>query len=452
MAGDAVLFLYVGSVGAIFLLNAFQWSFSRDWIYGLFTLQTFIWFAYSLLQRLFLSNETLTTADYMTIHSAVHSLAQLAYLELVYRLFNVENRHPGLRRWFRWSQLIALIYPLTDVAFLLYTNKAWQTTSVSFVISTLYWMLLVGNCLLGIWVAARRRNAVGWFFMAGSFLLLLHETNSLGNYIGPFYPTPTTESGINLAKQILGGGLIIELMCFSLALVLRQRQIAVAQAVEQTQLEAKLVQERLEAELVQERLEKEKTDVQLRAMQAQVNPHFLFNSLNSLSSLIDDDPQRASRFVDQLSVVYRYLLRANEQPLTTLANELDFIQSYFHLLKTRHGDGLAVTIQVNADDLTQLLPPLTLQLLVENAVKHNVISTRRPLSIEILSDGTGQLTVRNNLQRKTTRIFSNGVGLSTITARYQKLRQPAPVVSEEKGQFAITLPLIAASTDLAEVG
>lgn len=447
MAGEAVLFLYVGAVGAIFLLNAFQWSFSRDWIYGVFTLQTFLWFAYALIQRLYFSDESLTTADYMTIHLGVHSLAQIAYLELFYRLFDVARHYPRLRPWLRASQLMALAYPLAEVILLIATQKVWQETAWHTALATLFWFLLIGNCLTGIWIAARHRNAAGWYFVAGSALLLLHEINSLGNYIGPFYPLPTTESGINLAKQILGGGLIMELMSFSLALVLRQRQLAVAQAVEQTRIEARLVQERLEAELAVQGLEKEKTDAQLRAMQAQVNPHFLFNSLNSLSALIDEEPQRASQFVDQLSVVYRYLLRASDEPLATFSSELAFIQSYYHLLKTRYGQGLHLIVQVNPDDLLRFLPPLSLQLLVENAVKHNVVSTQRPLTIEISSDGSGHLTVRNNLQRKNTRVLSNGVGLSTIATYYRNFGQSAPVLREENGQFAITIPLMNSSVD-----
>ena len=182
-------------------------------------------------------------------------------------------------------------------------------------------------------------------------------------------------------------------------------------------------------------MEQEKTDIQLRALQAQVNPHFLFNSLNSLSSLIDDEPQRAGQFVDELSIVYRYLLKANDQALTTLAGELDFIQSYYHLLKTRYGSGLDLTIQVKADHLTRLLPPLTLQLLVENAVKHNVTSPKRPLSLAIFTDEAGYLIVRNNLQRKQVRVLSNGVGLSTIASQLRNLGQSAPGIEEEGGFF-----------------
>ncbi|QDK83854.1 hypothetical protein EXU85_26195 [Spirosoma sp. KCTC 42546] len=301
------------------------------------------------------------------------------------------------------------------------------------------------------WVAAQRRDLVGRFFLLGSFLVFLDEARALISFSGLIWATPigppsATANWLLLSMEVI---IIFELLSFSLCLLLRQRQLAVARAVEQTRVEEQLRHEReqrqhesLIAELTQQRLEQEKKDVQLRALQAQVNPHFLFNSLNSLSSLIDDEPQRAGQFVDELSVVYRYLLKANDQVLTTLADELDFIQSYYRLLKTRYGSGLDLTIQVKADHLTRLLPPLTLQLLVENAVKHNVTLPRRPLSIWVYTDEDGYLLVRNNLQRKQVRVLSNGVGLSTIASQLRNLEQPAPVVEEEDGFFIVRLPLI----------
>jgi two-component system LytT family sensor kinase len=181
---------------------------------------------------------------------------------------------------------------------------------------------------------------------------------------------------------------------------------------------------------------------QLDVLKQQVNPHFLFNSLNSLSSLISEDPKQAERFVDKLSGVYRYVLRANEEHLTTLDTELQFIDSYYHLLQTRYGTGLSLTIAVEASHRTCQLPPLTLQLLVENAVKHNVVSPRRPLSIRIEVDDENRLVVQNTLQRKATRAFSNGVGLSNIVAKYQMLNLAQPVVEESPDQFTVRLPLL----------
>lgn len=201
------------------------------------------------------------------------------------------------------------------------------------------------------------------------------------------------------------------------------------------------------AQLAQSEQERERLRVanmqsQLDALKQQVNPHFLFNSLNSLLALIRRNPQQAETFTEELSSVYRYVLRANEQNLIDLDAELDFIHSYTHLLQTRYGSGFAITIQVDPQYGRHQLPPLTLQLLVENAVKHNVVTAQKPLTVEIQTDGSANLHVRNNLQRKKQGVISNGVGLANILAKYEMLGQAKPSVREEAGQFVVALPLI----------
>ena len=191
-----------------------------------------------------------------------------------------------------------------------------------------------------------------------------------------------------------------------------------------------------------EQLKKAQLHSELEALKQQVNPHFLFNSLNILDALIDDDPKQAHAFLDELSSVYRYLLRSNEQNLTPLSAELDFIYSYYHLLQTRHGQGLQLITSINPQYVNYHLPPLTLQLLVENAVKHNVILPGQPLTIAIETDEQARLMVRNNLQRKSSRVVSNGVGLSNILTKYRILSQIQPLVHDDGQSFVVTLPLI----------
>ncbi|MFD1140152.1 sensor histidine kinase [Larkinella insperata] len=195
--------------------------------------------------------------------------------------------------------------------------------------------------------------------------------------------------------------------------------------------------------LEKEQLKKVNLQSQYESLKSQVNPHFLFNSLNSLSSLIADEPERAEEFVDEMSKVYRYLLQTNEGELTTLETELGFIQSYFHLLKTRYGAGIRLEIGVSEPFRAYKLPPLTLQMLVENAVKHNVIHSNKPLLIEIKTTQVGRLIVRNNLQRKTGRVASNQVGLSNILAKYRLLAQTDPIVTSDQTYFTVALPLLA---------
>ncbi|MVM33848.1 sensor protein lytS [Spirosoma sp. HMF4905] len=201
------------------------------------------------------------------------------------------------------------------------------------------------------------------------------------------------------------------------------------------------------AQLLQSEQEREKLRVtnmqsQLDALKQQVNPHFLFNSLNSLIALIRKNPRQAETFAEELSSVYRYILRANEQNLTDLTTELEFIHSYAHLLQTRYGEGFELTIQVDQRFGRYQLPPLTLQLLLENAVKHNVVLASKPLRVDIQTDELANLHIRNNLQQKKQGVISNGVGLANIMAKYETLGQAKPSVREEAGQFVVALPLI----------
>lgn len=191
-----------------------------------------------------------------------------------------------------------------------------------------------------------------------------------------------------------------------------------------------------------EELKKAKMQTELDALRQQVNPHFLFNSLNSLTALIGEDPQKAEAFSEELSTVYRYLLRSNDAPLVPLTAELDFLDSYYHLLKTRHGDALTLVTQVLPGTEDRQLPPLTLQLLIENAVKHNVILPDQPLTIHLSTDETNRLLISNNIQRKSSRALSNGVGLSNILSKYQMMGQPAPTIEDDGHEFRVTLPLV----------
>jgi sensor histidine kinase YesM len=191
-----------------------------------------------------------------------------------------------------------------------------------------------------------------------------------------------------------------------------------------------------------ENLKKENLQSQLEGLKGQVNPHFLFNSLNSLSSLISEDPQQAEKFLDEMSKVYRYLLRTNEEGLTTLNSEMDFIHSYFHMLKTRYGDGLDLETKIDGHYLNYQLPPLTLQMLVENAVKHNMILKNNPLKILIMTTNSGRLIVSNNLQRKDRLVSSNRVGLTNIVNKYRLMKKEEISVRDDGKEFAVVVPLI----------
>lgn len=140
-----------------------------------------------------------------------------------------------------------------------------------------------------------------------------------------------------------------------------------------------------ESTIEAERFKKESIRAQLESLKTQVNPHFLFNSLNTLSGLIDHDKDLSKEFVDDLSTVYRYVLQHKDEEIVCIETELDFIHSYSQLLKKRHGDRIAFHFNVDKSDWSCGIPPMTLQLLVENAAKHNIASRKKPLKIEVFS-------------------------------------------------------------------
>ncbi len=174
----------------------------------------------------------------------------------------------------------------------------------------------------------------------------------------------------------------------------------------------------------------------------QVNPHFLFNCFNTLSSLIAVDKKNAEVFLNELSKVYRYLLRINEEGVSTVENEIKFIHSYYKLLQTRHGEAVRINVQVSKGYEAYLLPSLSLQLLVENVVKHNVLSRNKPLVIDIFTTAGNKLVINNNLQRRSVKAPSNRVGLDNIKAKYELLKQPGFQVMEDEKNFTVVLPLI----------
>jgi two-component system, LytTR family, sensor kinase len=190
-----------------------------------------------------------------------------------------------------------------------------------------------------------------------------------------------------------------------------------------------------------EQLSKMNRQSRLQSLKTQVNPHFLFNSLNSLSSLIDTDEDSAEKFLDEMSKVYRYMLRTEEEELVLLSSELSFIESYYYLLRERYGDGLIIEIEVHASDLKLLLPPLTLQTIIENAFSQNVMMKDQPLVIRISRNENG-LVVRNNIQTKTiTEDRDIETGIDNLIIRYSLLHQSDIIIHDSEYEREIQVPL-----------
>ncbi len=190
-----------------------------------------------------------------------------------------------------------------------------------------------------------------------------------------------------------------------------------------------------------ELLKRESLQAQLYALKTQVNPHFLFNNLNTLSAVIPENPRQAIDFVQQLSKVYRHILEVRDEQSIVLKEELEVLHAYAFLLKTRFGKNLNISIRVTEENLLQRVVPLSLQILMENAIKHNIVSAAKPLRIDVTA-GREYLVVSNTLQKKNQLAESTGIGLDNIRNRYQLLGSRKVEVEEGPDSFTVRIPLI----------
>lgn len=186
---------------------------------------------------------------------------------------------------------------------------------------------------------------------------------------------------------------------------------------------------------------------QYEALKNQLNPHMFFNSLNTLSSLIRESPMRAQSYTYELSKVLRYTIQINEPKGITLAEEMEFITSFIFILKCRYEENLVFEININEQLKNYLLPPMALQVLVENAVKHNEISNRKPLTINITTNGES-ITVSNPVQPLITPYHGSGIGLNNLSKRYQLLFHKSIEISNANATYSVCLPLIRNSSNL----
>jgi two-component system, LytTR family, sensor kinase len=190
-----------------------------------------------------------------------------------------------------------------------------------------------------------------------------------------------------------------------------------------------------------ESLKRERLKAQLNALRTQVNPHFLFNNLNTLSSLIPENPEHAVDFVQELSKVYRYILEVKDEKTILLKDELEVFNAYTFLLQTRFDKNLEVNIHIPKEKLEKKIVPLSLQILMENAIKHNIVSSDKPLQINLFTEN-GSLVISNNLQIKNQLNESTGIGLENIRNRYKMICERTIKVTESETNFTVSIPLI----------
>ena len=192
-------------------------------------------------------------------------------------------------------------------------------------------------------------------------------------------------------------------------------------------------------EVVEQKIIAKSANAQFESLKNQLDPHFLFNSLNVLSSLIDENPNLAQRFTSSMSKIYRYVLEQKDKELVTVEEELDFAKTYCELLKTRFED--SVNFEVEVKDKKGFVVPLSLQLLLENCIKHNFATSAKPLIIKIYSEN-GNLIVENNLQAREQVKEREGIGLSNIVQRYSLITNRNVFIEKSEDYFKVKIPLL----------
>lgn len=191
-----------------------------------------------------------------------------------------------------------------------------------------------------------------------------------------------------------------------------------------------------------EELKNQQIRTQFEVLQNQMSPHFLFNSLNTLTTLIAENQEIAIDFTQKLSEVYRYILQNKERELVYLHEELEFAKSYLFLLKMRFPDNLTATFQIDKEYESMSIAPLTIQMLVENAIKHNVVSKAHPLHIDVYVENGKSIVVKNNLQIKHVIEKSTKTGLANISKRYEYLDNRQIEIMTTPKNYMVAIPLI----------
>ncbi len=182
---------------------------------------------------------------------------------------------------------------------------------------------------------------------------------------------------------------------------------------------------------------------ELQSLKLQLDPHFMFNNFSTLSELINEDKETAIRFLDNLSRVYRYMIQNLKKDIVSLNDEIAFVKAYCYLIHIRYSDNVQVLFDLNESSLELYVPPISLQLLVENAIKHNIATKEQPLIITISVNNNCEIRVSNNLQRMPNAFPTTGLGLKNIIDRYRILSKASlPVIQETSDAFCVTLPLL----------
>lgn len=238
---------------------------------------------------------------------------------------------------------------------------------------------------------------------------------------------------VSISKEIFSWNVLFrfDLFC-ALAIILFTLMYEILFLNKERELDSKIVHQ----------LDRERSQAELESLRKELDPHFIFNSLNTLNHLIVNNSQQAYKFNNKLAQVYKYFLINKSNELISIRDELEFIESYFFLLQIRHDNKLKLETQLDgSNDTVTMIPPFALQILVENAIKHNEFSELKPLYIKITLNGE-YLKVCNNVKPKPYLVHSTGIGLKNLSSRYKILCNKDIVVENTNEYFAVKLPLI----------
>jgi len=300
-----------------------------------------------------------------------------------------------------------------------------------------FWIGFAGFIALAIaiwagnrWLLFKQREHLNWFAHPLRKLLMLVSANVL-------YTAPLTLVGIWAWFQV--AGLPVDTNALKLVVATNVICVLFVTHAYETMF---LIRERESDMLRVERLERARAQSELGALKAQVDPHFLFNSLNTLGHLIENDPRGAREFSDTLAEIYRYVLDSRQRDLVPLDEELAFLRHYHRLLALRFGAAMPLQLDPALQTARWLVPPLALQTLLENAVKHNEASAAQPLTVGFTLDGD-RVRARNVLQPRRSALPSPGLGLANLDERCRLLAGRALERRSDGGIFEVAIPLLA---------
>lgn len=343
---------------------------------------------------------------------------------------NVNQNDPSSSSYITWIILAMVVIFFLRLAFILILSDGHvpsdETASISTLIlsNTFSLILLICVNILFVWSTRRvLKNKSGRikFLYLASFTLVVSIVETTLVFYGK--PESTEINTLQEFARLCLGSMIAQITIYCLVYMVNYAITA----------QNKMLKERSKANEAQYRYQ---------ILKRQVNPHFLFNSLNALDCLVcEEKTEQASTYIHKLAGVYRYMIKSEEEQMVTLGDELQFVEKYIDLMKVRFPDGLQVHIDIPIELMTKFILPCSLQLLIENATKHNVISAANPLVITIKSE-RNNIIVTNNISPKVTQVSSTGLGQKYIRQQYLNLCGKEIAISQNDTEYTVVLPLI----------